>query len=470
MVYSTATNSPNESPPPQRHFEILASVKTGGSGFSNVSTNNQMEELKVVARQKGGDALIIRSAFPPDFRCAIWRFNVDIIAFTGSTPFYPDSAYFGEQVMLLRNAPPCTLKSATRDLAGIWRATVHSPSLNSGNPETIEFALLSGNDIPGGANGMAYTGYATEPSKFGNTRIDRGELRITLEKTASSDAYILSWFTYGLRKLSQTVVLQHPAVLSMSTIDAWDNRGGIFVLDLIRMTPEISSSTTSDDPSTEISSGTGVFLTEDGLLVTAAHVIEDKENFSISTAFGVIDNSEVSIIKIDIPNDLVLLRANSPELESKLADIEFPPLRSSLGMRIGEPVFLLGHPLTRILGEGLRFSSGEISATFGVQSDPRMLQFSAAAHPGNSGGPLFDSSGAIVGIVVSTLSPLATWRASGSLPQNINFAIKSDILKQLTKQAGYNVPLVAPSNSDFVSAPPSVIESAKKLVLRVIAE
>ena len=70
-----------------------------------------------------------------------------------------------------------------------------------------------------------------------------------------------------------------------------------------------------------------------------------------------------------------------------------------------------------------------MSSLSGVRNDSRFLQISAAVQPGNSGGPLLDSSGQIVGMVAAKLNPLGVLRATGNIPENINFAIKTGAIR-----------------------------------------
>lgn len=81
-----------------------------------------------------------------------------------------------------------------------------------------------------------------------------------------------------------------------------------------------------------------------------------------------------------------------------------------------------------MLGNSVRFTKGSISSTSGLKDDPKQIQISAEIQPGNSGGPLFDKDGVVLGIVQQTLNPIKTLKQTGgALPQNVNFAIKSDV-------------------------------------------
>jgi S1-C subfamily serine protease len=79
----------------------------------------------------------------------------------------------------------------------------------------------------------------------------------------------------------------------------------------------------------------------------------------------------------------------------------------------------------------LNVAAGEISATSGLRGDAKHLQISAPVQPGNSGGPLLDQSGNVIGIVVSKLNAMKLAEKIGDIPQNVNFAIKGAVAKYL---------------------------------------
>jgi len=87
--------------------------------------------------------------------------------------------------------------------------------------------------------------------------------------------------------------------------------------------------------------------------------------------------------------------------------------------------------LTPILGSNPKFSEGVVSSKSGWQDDPRSLQISAQVQPGSSGSPLLDGDGNIIGVVVATLDAAKVYQIASAIPQNVNFAIKSDYLLNL---------------------------------------
>jgi S1-C subfamily serine protease len=86
-----------------------------------------------------------------------------------------------------------------------------------------------------------------------------------------------------------------------------------------------------------------------------------------------------------------------------------------------------GFPLAGLLASGGNATIGNITALAGLANDSRFLQISAPVQPGNSGGPLLDRSGNVVGVVVAKLNALDIASVTGDIPQNVNFAIKASV-------------------------------------------
>ena len=93
---------------------------------------------------------------------------------------------------------------------------------------------------------------------------------------------------------------------------------------------------------------------------------------------------------------------------------------------MGDSVFTIGFPNPQMQGVEPKFTDGKISSLAGMLDDPRHFQISVPAQPGNSGGPLVNSVGNVVGIVVARLPDLAAIQISRMLPQNVSYALKCD--------------------------------------------
>jgi TPR repeat protein len=165
------------------------------------------------------------------------------------------------------------------------------------------------------------------------------------------------------------------------------------------------------------SSGSGFFITDNGFLVTNAHVIKDAAQIRLVTSTGLI---EAKVVKVDSANDLALLKS-----DGTFAAL---PVATSRTARLGSTVATVGFPNIGLQGFSPKLTRGDISSLSGPQDDARYFQISVPLQPGNSGGALVDERGNVVGIVSAALSARAALAASGALPQNVNYAVKSSFL------------------------------------------
>jgi S1-C subfamily serine protease len=115
--------------------------------------------------------------------------------------------------------------------------------------------------------------------------------------------------------------------------------------------------------------------------------------------------------------------------------------------RRGDEVVTYGFPLTGLLGSGPTLTTGEVSALTGIRDDPNTMIISAPVQSGNSGGPLLDRSGNVLGVIVAKLNALrVAERTGGDLPQNVNFAIHGRVAQEFLRQHGV-APRLAASSS-----------------------
>lgn len=131
-------------------------------------------------------------------------------------------------------------------------------------------------------------------------------------------------------------------------------------------------------------------------------------------------------------------------------------------MRLGEPVAAFGYPLAPILSTSGNFTRGDITALSGIGDDTRYFQISVPVQPGNSGGPLVDSAGNLVGVVTGKLNALKTMVATGGdLPQNVNFAIKGIVLANFLQSNRVTFETGVSGSSDLPA--PDLAERARNI-------
>lgn len=151
----------------------------------------------------------------------------------------------------------------------------------------------------------------------------------------------------------------------------------------------------------ERSLGTGVVIVDDGTILTNLHVVSGAKKVRVRFANG--QESDATMIGAQPENDLAVLRATTlPD------DLPAATMRSTADLRPGDHVVAVGHPF----GIGPSASYGVVSglrrefrSAEGEKTLTNLIQFDAAANPGNSGGPLVTLDGHVVGIVTAILNP-----------------------------------------------------------------
>ena len=163
--------------------------------------------------------------------------------------------------------------------------------------------------------------------------------------------------------------------------------------------------------------GSGFIISSDGLLVTNNHVIENADEIKIEMLNG--DTLEAKVLGTDPKTDIALLKVES---KSELPFVEFGNSDKS---RVGDWVLAIGNPL----GQGFSVSAGIISARGRDLQGPYddFIQTDAAINRGNSGGPLFNTDGKVIGVNTAILSP-----NGGSI--GIGFSMSSVVVKKVVNQ------------------------------------
>lgn len=177
------------------------------------------------------------------------------------------------------------------------------------------------------------------------------------------------------------------------------------------------------DVSKEPSTGSGFVISKSGMIATNAHLINGHKEFFVE--FITKENKKSFKVKIlfkDEPNDVAILKVDDPSF------LPFASLPYGIEEKhsVGESVFALGFPLAHLMGTELKVTNGIISSKTGAKDDIRYMQISVPLQPGNSGGPLFNNVGNIIGI--------ASARLTGET-QNVSYALKILYLNNLIKMS-----------------------------------
>lgn len=215
------------------------------------------------------------------------------------------------------------------------------------------------------------------------------------------------------------------AVNSSSTM-AKVEAAGLTLCEVVSNEEQIKDYLPTNTPSSAsewTSSGSGFFIDRNGYIATNYHVIEGGK--TIQATFirdGKVENWPVKVVLSDKQNDLSILMID----DTSFTPMSAIPYNFSFNTKdTGTEVFTLGYPMASVMGEEVKFTDGKISSKTGIQGDITVYQISVPIQPGNSGGPLFDSKGNLIGITSSGLN------RDYFKSENVNYAIKSSYLKAL---------------------------------------
>ena len=193
------------------------------------------------------------------------------------------------------------------------------------------------------------------------------------------------------------------------------------------------------------SSGSGFFISKLGHIITNQHVINKCSRITVGDRID--KQVPAELLETDKRNDLALLKTTSLKLASaetksliQKLSIEIVPLATGGLMRgndvkLGEDVLVAGFPYGDIFSKNIKVTKGIVSSTTGIKDNSGQFQLDAAVQPGNSGGPIYDKYGNIVGVVVAQLNKFKMAKAIGSLPENVNFGIKASTVKQFLNES-----------------------------------
>lgn len=204
-----------------------------------------------------------------------------------------------------------------------------------------------------------------------------------------------------------------------------------------------------------LATGTGFFISFDGFLLTNEHVINQARDIKVfvgetgykARVISLNQQDDIAILKIDIKSKPLEIKSSEP----------LP----------GTEVSVLGFPNIGIQGNEIKSTFGHVNAASGLKGDPRYLQFSAEIQPGNSGSPVIDKQGYVIGIATSTLNQQAAITHTGALAQSVNYALKAEYAADLLNKSE----IFLRSNSDSFGATSRVqlIQRVKESVVLIVA-
>jgi hypothetical protein len=203
--------------------------------------------------------------------------------------------------------------------------------------------------------------------------------------------------------------------------------------------------------------GSGFIVQSDGYILTNYHVIKPGNRITVMIP----DHGQVParVVGIDEAQDLALLNVD-------LHNLPTLPLGPSDSVQVLDPVTVIGYPLANVLGTEISAADGKINA---IRHDGGRIifQFDANVNPGNSGGPLLNLKGEVIGVVVAKINALHFARNAGAIPERINLAIPTDQANELFRTAGLQL---TPSKRQQTMTLQEVFSEAKSSTVMILVE
>ena len=202
-------------------------------------------------------------------------------------------------------------------------------------------------------------------------------------------------------------------------------------------------------------SGTGFFLSKSGYIITNQHVIDGAKTVKVTSINGNHNTSYTARVEVsDKQNDLAIIKITDYFTAPNIP-YSFKFSQSS----IGENCWVLGYPLTQTMGEDIKLTNGIISSKSGFDGNIAQYQISAPVQPGNSGGPVFDNNGNLIGVV----------QAKHGQAENAGYAVKASYVRNLIDMLPTSITLPQTNILSGKSLPQQV-ELASKCVVLIICE
>ena len=177
-----------------------------------------------------------------------------------------------------------------------------------------------------------------------------------------------------------------------------------------------------------IGSGSGFFISDQGHVVSNEHVVGVCKKVK---AYEEGEEIFLNILATDMVNDIGLVKG-------KFKNKKYLNIKTD-GAELGEDIIAFGYPLSQTLSDSVKLTKGIVSSLTGLGNNTSQIQIDAAIQPGNSGGPVVNMNGQVVGIASAGLSKLYMLKKAEYIPENVNFAVASQTLTAFLKAHKINI-------------------------------
>lgn len=284
--------------------------------------------------------------------------------------------------------------------------------------------------------------------KSNNEYWKEGEVKIILNLTATKNLYSCKYFMENKVEKEIFIVVENSGFLNFKLGETENN--------FIKMYPINSTFKNNYSNKNWKGNGSGIILSKTGHIVTNFHVIDDANEIEVEFVLeNKVQKFNAEIVQVDKVNDLAVIKIHDMNFDG----VESPPYNFKTRISdVGTKVYAFGYPMAlSVMGKEIKVTDGIISSKTGFDGDITSYQISAPIQGGNSGGPLFDAKGNLIGINAAKLN--------AKIADNVGYSIKTSYILNLIDILPKSIDL--PSSDKLVSLPltEQIKEISKYVVL-----
>lgn len=393
--------------------KIIGTIKIGDSGFSvNCGWDQVIEKAKKESRKIGGNAIKIETIEEPDYYSTCYRIKASILKIPEKQYIEQKDINTGYTLSLLKDE---WTSSGVDKIEGIYEKI--------GDGKTAKYTLAIKKKSSTEYSVIYLNGSLDQ---YGSNWYE-GDLKAKIFKTATPNFYKVEWYMPDKAINTNLYISFDKGMMKL----IWSESGMEEIY--LKLYPTSESVLASINPDIT-SSGTGFAINNNGYILTNNHVIENSKSITVRGLNGDFNKAyNAEIVLRDKNNDLAILKIKDHRIKTfKKPPYSFKTVISD----VGETVYALGYPLRASMGDEIKLTSGIISSKSGYQGDITNYQISVPIQPGNSGGPLLDSNGNIIGVI----------SAKHIGAENASYAIKISYLLNMIQLSEDNLELNKENN------------------------